>query len=107
MADFAVTSSREAGSLVVAPTGELDIATVDAVRAEVEQRRGDEGLEIDLSGVDFLDTSGIQLIVESHRAARAEGFELSVHRAPPGVQRVFKIAGLEGVLPFVDGDGRA
>lgn len=90
----------------MAPTGELDIATVEAVRAEVGLRAPDEGLELDLSGVEFLDTSGIQLVVESFRSARDEGFDLRVRKAPPGVHRVFQIAGLEGVLPFVNGGDR-
>lgn len=104
MTEFAVTSHREDGCLVVAPTGELDIATVDAVKVEIARRVADETLVLDLTGIDFLDTSGIQLVVESWRAAREDGFELSVRRARPRVQRVFEIAGLDGVLPFVGGE---
>lgn len=89
---------------MVIPEGELDIATVDAVREEAAQRGPGEGLVIDLRGVDFLDTSGIAFTVEVYRAATAEeGFELRIVRALPRVQRVFDLAGLEGVLPFEDG----
>jgi anti-sigma B factor antagonist len=86
----------------VAPTGELDIATVDAVRAELATREPGEGVVLDLSGVEFLDTSGIQVTVELWRASTDEGFDLRVVRAPPQVHRVFVLAGLHDVLPFAD-----
>ena len=108
MTGFGVTSRHEGGRLIVAPTGELDIATVDAVRVELTARAEGEGIVLDLRGVQFLDTSGIQVAVEAWRASREEEFELRIVRADPRVQRVFEIAGLEGVLPFVDApDGDA
>jgi anti-anti-sigma factor len=100
---FGVTSRRDGGRLVVVPTGEVDIATVEALRAELATRESGEGVVLDLRGVEFLDTSGIQVAVEVWRASREEGFELSIVRAGPRVHRVFEIAGLEGVLPFADG----
>lgn len=105
MTDFHVTARHEKGGLVVAPTGELDIATVDAVRDEAGRRAPGEALVIDLSGLTFLDTSAIALVVEAYRAAAQQGFTLRIVRARPHVQRVFEIAGLEGVLPFEDGGG--
>ena len=102
MTGFGVTSHRAGGRLIVVPTGELDIATAGEVRAEAAGREGDEGLVIDLREVQFLDTSGIQVMVEAWRTARDEGYELRIVRAAPQVHRVFQIAGLEDVLPFVD-----
>ena len=89
---------------MVIPSGELDIATVDAVREEAARREPGEDLVVDLRGVEFLDTSGIAFTVDVFRAAQTDGgFQLRILRAPPRVQRVFDIAGLEGVLPFEDG----
>lgn len=101
--NFDVSSHHEDGALVVTPEGELDIATVGEVRTELEERSAGEGLVLDLRGLTFLDTSGIQLVVEAFRAARDEGFRLRLVRARASVQRVFEIAGLEAVLPFEDG----
>ncbi len=106
MTAFSVTARRENGSLVVIPEGELDIATVDAVRAEAARREPDEGLVVDLRGVRFLDTSGIAFTIDVYRASQGDGgYALRILRAPPRVQRVFDLAGLEGVLPFEDGAG--
>jgi stage II sporulation protein AA (anti-sigma F factor antagonist) len=104
MPGFGVTSRHADGRLLVVPTGEIDIATVDAVRAELATREPGEAVVLDLRGVDFLDTSGIQVAVEVWRAARAEDYELRILRASPQVHRVFEIAGLGDVLPFADGD---
>jgi anti-sigma B factor antagonist len=102
MAEFDVTSRTEGDRLVVAATGELDIATVDALRAELAARTPGQGVVLDLSGIQFLDTSGIQVAVETWRASRDEGFELRIVRAAPQVHRVFVLAGLHDVLPFAD-----
>ena len=100
--EFDVQTSREDGRLVVAPVGELDIATVDRLRDAVAARGDGEALVVDLAGLEFLDTSGLQLMVALHRRARDEGYELTIVRGPHEVQRVFEIAGLDGVLPFAD-----
>jgi anti-sigma B factor antagonist len=100
VAPFEITSRREDDRFVVALAGELDIATAESARNELARRKPGEGLVLDLSRLGFLDTSGIQLVVEAYRAARDEGFELRILRAPPDVHRVFEIAGLDGVLPF-------
>jgi anti-anti-sigma factor len=102
MPAFDVTSRTEGGRLVVAATGELDIATVDAVRSELAAREPGQGVVLDLRGVQFLDTSGIQVAVEIWRASGDEGFELRIIRAAPQVHRVFVLAGLDDVLPFAD-----
>jgi anti-anti-sigma factor len=101
--EFTVTARHEDDALVVTPRGELDIATVGAVRDAAARRSPEQGLVIDLSGLEFLDTSGIAFVVEAYRSSVGEGFPLRIVRAAPLVQRVFEIAGLEGVLPFEDG----
>ena len=99
-----MTTERGEGVLRVIPNGELDIAAADTLRARVAERAPSEKLVLDLRGLDFMDTSGIQVLVEAFRAARDEGFQLRIIRAPSGVQRVFEIAGLDAVLPFEDAD---
>jgi anti-sigma B factor antagonist len=101
--DFDVGLRREPGRLVLRPRGELDIATVQRLRDAMAQREPDEALVLDLRDLGFLDTSGLQLVVEISRRARADGFELTLIRGARGVQRVFEIAGLTEMLPFADG----
>jgi anti-sigma B factor antagonist len=105
---FDVGLQRDDRRLVLRPRGELDIATVPRLRDAIAQRRPDEGIVLDLRDLAFLDTSGLQIVVEVGRRARTEGFELTLVRGAKGVQRVFEIAGLVDMLPFADrapGDG--
>lgn len=100
--DFHVDVRHDAAGFVVTPRGELDLATAQRVQAKLAERGPGEPLVLDLSGLTFLDTSGIQLVVEADRSSRAEGFEFSLRRGTPAVHRVFEIAGLDRVLPFAD-----
>ena len=101
--NFDVAAQRDGTKVVVAPNGEIDMATVDLVRAAVEAhlRAGDE-LVIDLRGVGFMDTSGLRYALELNDRAERDGFGLRLVRGPAPVQRVFVVAGLESRLPFVD-----
>jgi anti-sigma B factor antagonist len=56
-------------------------------------------LVLDLEGVGFVDSSGLGLLIATHeRASRAE-VDMAITGAGPEIQRVFTIAGLDGVLP--------
>jgi anti-sigma B factor antagonist len=100
--DFEVVVDRRAGRLSVRPVGELDIATVGRLRGAFAERLDAEDLVVDLRGLSFLDTSGLQLMVELHRRSQDDGWRLTLVRGDRAVQRVFEIAGLEGFLPFTD-----
>ena len=97
---FDVGIEREPGILRLRPRGELDIATVPQLRAALAQRGPDDALVLDLRDLAFLDTSGLQIVVEVSRRAHSEGFALTLIPGPRGVQRVFEIAGLTEMLPF-------
>jgi anti-sigma B factor antagonist len=100
--EFRVEVGRADGSLVVAPHGELDVSTAPALTEALGGRSDGDGLVIDLRGLQFLDTTGLRLILEQEAAARKEGRSFAVVRGGQEVQRIFQIAGLERVLPFVD-----
>jgi anti-anti-sigma factor len=101
--NFDVAIRRKASTLVVAPRGEIDLATVGLVRQAVEreQHPGDD-LVVDLREVGFLDTSGLRYVLELTERAARDGFDLQLVKGPRPVQRVFEVAGVEPRLPFVD-----
>ena len=102
--NFEVATHRQDSALVVAPRGEIDLATVDLVRDAVEREwhRG-EDLTLDLREVGFLDTSGLRYVLELVERASRDTVNLRLVRGPSAVQRVFEVSGLEPRLPFVDG----
>ena len=100
---FRIDVRRADGALIVSPHGEIDLATVDDVRRVIEREHdGSATLLVDLRGVEFLDTSGLRLVVEQNNRARDGGYTMQIVRGPAPVQRVFEIAGLEPKLPFTD-----
>ncbi len=101
--DFNVVVRREGAARVVAPEGELDMATVDSLRDWLEGDLGDARfLVLDLRGLSFLDTSGLQLVFEQQRRAEQEGFSFVLVRGQRHVQRLFDIAGMNDRLTIVD-----
>lgn len=89
---------------MVAPRGDVDIASASAVQAALEARAGnDETLVLDLRAVEFLDTSGLRLVVEFSRRARDGGYRFAVVRGSERVHRIFQIAGIDDAeVDFVD-----
>jgi anti-sigma B factor antagonist len=92
-------------SVRVAPVGELDIATVDKLREEVDRLResGFSKLVLDLRGVRFLDSTGLRLVLELDQAARDASQELQIIRGSAVVQRIFEVTQVAERLQFIDG----
>ncbi len=85
--------------------GEFDMTGVLRVEPELTQvlEAGDlERLVLDLSGLDFVDSTGLGVIIDLDQRARRGEFELSIIRGPRHVQRVFEVTKLADVLPFED-----
>ncbi|MGH2721712.1 MAG: STAS domain-containing protein [Actinomycetota bacterium] len=87
--------------------GELDIATADSVKAALEgmQAASPGVLLIDLRGLVFMDSTGLQVVLQAARRAETHGGRLVLVRGRRPVQRVFELAQLESRLAFVDDPG--
>jgi anti-sigma B factor antagonist len=95
---------EEQGLVRLLLRGELDLST--ASKAEEELRRAESSepalLVLDLSGLTFLDSTGLRLIVTADRRARDEGRRLAVVKGPETVQRVFSITRLDERLEMLE-----
>jgi anti-sigma B factor antagonist len=91
-------------SVRVAPVGELDIATVDKLRAEVDRLRdsGFSQLVLDLRGVRFLDSTGLRLVLELDQTAQEAGQQLQIIRGSAVVQRIFEVTQVSDRLHFIE-----
>jgi anti-sigma B factor antagonist len=89
--------------VIVAPRGELDIATAPQLRAALRRLEPPPStLIIDFRELTFLDTSGLQLVLEERQRAADEDRRLILVRGSAELQRLFELAGLDEHLPFVD-----
>jgi len=104
--NFDVGIHHRGSAVVVAPTGEIDLATVDLVRDTVDrERQPEQDVVLDLRRVSFMDTSGLRYVLEMVEHADRDGFSVQIVRGPAAVQRVFEVSGLGPRLPFVDDAG--
>jgi anti-anti-sigma factor len=81
-----VAVSESPGSARIALSGQFDIASADdATRAlQALLHRGLDRVVIDLSGLDFMDSTGVKFLVEGRDTARDLGVKLSlVHGGDP------------------------
>lgn len=101
---FEIESVREQDGARLALSGELDIATVPRVEAAVNATLTAEVrmLTIDLSGLGFVDSSGLRLFIVLDQRAASEGWALRLIRPAEHVLKVFRVSGVEENLPFVE-----
>ena len=57
-------------------------------------------IELDLHRLQFIDSTGIGVIVRLHANAQRQGIELHIRRGPPAVHRIFEKTGFADALPF-------
>ncbi|MFP5362063.1 MAG: STAS domain-containing protein [Thermoleophilia bacterium] len=102
LGSLAVRSAREGDAHVIELIGELDLD--GAPRLEDELRRVEasdaEAIVVDLGGLEFIDSTGIRLLVMA--AERCQPGRFSILRGPKQVHRIFEITDLADRLPFVD-----
>jgi anti-anti-sigma factor len=99
-----IRAERRAGDHVLALSGELDLATAPLVEAELEAAAATDADQIvlDLCGLDFIDSTGLRLILNADARARANGQGLRLLPGSPRVQRIFEITATTDRLPFAD-----
>lgn len=75
--------------------GELDAHTAPELVGRLDPLPGDSGdITVDLAGLDFMDSSGLRVIVEAHQRAESSQRRLVVRRPSSTVVRLFEISGL-------------
>jgi stage II sporulation protein AA (anti-sigma F factor antagonist) len=80
--------------------GPLDFATAsEHLDALTDATSGAQAVLVDLSECDFLDSSGLALLVRSAQRARRNGGSLHLRAPTPAVRRLLAFARLEDALP--------
>jgi anti-sigma B factor antagonist len=91
------------GAVTVVLTGELDMATAPRVDHQLRRAEGEaRHVILDLRRLEFIDSSGLHLIMAAQTRIREAGGRLSILRAQPHVHRIFQAARLDKLLEIVD-----
>ena len=93
-----VTIHEDGENLVALLSGEIDHHWAAILREEIDERvrsRSPAKLILDFSGVTFMDSSGIGLILGRQRLVSTLGGVVIVQKAPREIKRMLSIAGIE------------
>jgi anti-sigma B factor antagonist len=92
---------REPGYVIVIVAGEIDFATVPRLRARLFALAAVGcPLVVDLDQVSYIDAAGLGALVSAARRAAVHGTSLHVVCARPQTRRLFRITGLDRVVPL-------
>ena len=83
--------------VVIAVAGEIDLATAPQL-ADCLREHQDTDVIVDLSQVSFLDSSGINALVQAYRRLRGQGRSLRAAHEQDHVRAVLKASGVDGYL---------
>jgi anti-anti-sigma factor len=80
--------------------GEFDMTGRERFRAFVnEALAAGRSITIDASGLEFVDSAGLQALLRAREAAGEAGVAFRVSEVSPAYRRVVELAGVEGLLP--------
>jgi anti-anti-sigma factor len=101
--DFAVQTHITGRTVRLALSGELDLVSSSALeQAMAELPASDiESLVIDLRGLEFMDSTGLHVLLRAQQQASDLGRRFALVRGPDQVQRLFDLTGLTDTLTIV------
>ena len=102
--DLRVEVSTQGDWSVVTVGGEIDVATAPRLREQLIAlvNDGRHHLVVDLSAVDFIDSTGLGVLISGLKRVRLHDGHLALVCTEPRVLKVFEITGLLAVFPVHD-----
>ena len=100
---FDIRTDYDGHRWLVSLRGELDLSNVTALEQELREAEASEATRIvvDLSLLEFLDSSGLHTLVQAARRSRKHGDRLRLIPGSEHVQSVFRLTKTEQHLPFI------
>ncbi len=104
LGQLTVRSRRDGDVHTIALVGEMDLSNAGEVERELMHAETTDAatIRIDLSGLSFMDSTGIRLLIAADSRSRADSCRLLLTRPSAAVHRVLCIAGIDRLLPFED-----
>jgi anti-sigma B factor antagonist len=101
--DLDVSTHDQDGIAVVSAAGEIDVFTAPQLDSELSAvtSGGQHRVVVDLSRVDFLDSTGLAVLVKTLKRVREhDGGSLAVVVTADRVAKVFRLTGLDTLIPL-------
>jgi anti-sigma B factor antagonist len=96
--------SEPTGVTVIAVSGEIDVYTAPKLREKLISlvEAGSYQLIVDMEGVEFLDSTGLGVLVGGLKRVRAHDGWIDLVCTQSRIQRIFRITGLNKVFSIYD-----
>lgn len=100
--DLTLETRSGDGATIVAVQGEIDVYTAPKLRDKITELVGDGAyhLVIDMEGVEFLDSTGLGVLVGGLKRVRAHEGSLRLVCTQERILKIFRITGLTKVFPI-------
>jgi anti-anti-sigma factor len=98
---YTFEATRSGETVVATVGGELDMATTFRLEPELERLTQDPGvraLVVDVSGVEFIDSAGLGLLLATDARLRAANVRFALADPSPSVRRMLDLTGAAGSL---------
>ena len=103
--ELRVSSRSQGDHTVLALAGEIDLYTAPRLQSEltsVLSAGKSAQIVVDMSGVEFCDSTGMNVLLAAHRVATERGGELSLAAPRPAVRKILEVTGLQSVFIIHD-----
>ncbi len=102
--DLAVQVNEQDGWAVVQVHGDVDMTTAPRLREQVIRVivDGQPRVVLDLQGVDFIDSTGLGVVVGLLKRARTQGGDLRLVSTRSSLRKVLELTALDQALPLAD-----
>jgi len=87
---------------LISLVGELDLSATEALNAELfrAEESSARRIVLDLGGVEFIDSSGLELLMIAKRRSDADAGRFRVRPGRDQVTRLLALTGMDEFLPF-------
>ena len=105
--ELKVSSRSQEGHVIVIATGEIDLYTAPKLQSElaaiIDSADPDTRVVLDMSGVDFCDSTGMNVLLSGLRQVRERGGELELAAPRPAIMKILQVTGLDSVFTITPG----
>jgi anti-anti-sigma factor len=101
-ATLRVSTTANGPTTVLHLAGDLDLATAGQLRGqlrEVLDKGSVRRLVLDMAGLEFMDVTGLNVLVDAQRVVSGDGGTLALRSPRPMVLRMLKLLALDEVVP--------
>ena len=103
--ELKVSSRSDGDRTVVAVSGEIDLYTAPRLHSELAAAVTVEGqphVIVDMAGVEFCDSTGMNVLLAAHRVATERDGDLTLAAPRPSVRKILEVTGLQSVFTIHD-----